>query len=591
MAIFQTSAILTLSIFHALDGVSFLAFMVSFCTALYVLSVVNERRFDKSENVDKGFAFSALDRREPYFCAFVALTILFVFILLRNSIVPDLNWDAVTYGYPRAALWLHNATVLADMPSRQNAIFVDEWLGEFIGLPYALITGTVGAVMFGQTEVYILFAMSIFLLGRRFSEDPAASLTTAALLCSTPCVLGLAASYKGDLLAAAGLVFCAYWVDGIKNSRHPILIFCLSVWSAALATGAKLSAFGPSAFLGMFALLQLWRHQREKAAKATILAFIGSLILMSRYCLNLFYYHNPVIRSAAESSAAGLTLENLIGNSAVIFEHFIYQEKSNSEFFCLSAGLGLSGIIIVSLSIINIPRIRISPRERTLLVITVMATLLMMAAIWARGWSFRYFLPGMAVILTILGSKALSQLFRFRSYGAFPIAIAAVSALNLISVNKNGQLIGWQGWGNSFARYNDSTPLEFINNRQIKKDLVEKFSLDAPAGKKILMNVGFDSENLLFVGSHSQNDLIHVATPDQVRRALTDARFDFVVYTHMYSSEFMKYINSRENDADADFTISNKFSSDRIEIPVADIQASGYTLAYTDEEYVIFAKN
>lgn len=557
----QVSSIITLSAFHSMTGARFATLSVSALIVLYILASINYQKFgEKTQNKSENGVENKLTKYITLFCI-----LLMVFVVaVRNSFIPDLNWDAVTYGYPRLSIWLHYRSVFIEMPSQQNAIFIDEWLGEFLGLPYALITRSMASAMFGQTESYIIYAVSIYLICKRFSNDRVASVCTTLMICSTPSVLGLAASYKGDLLAAAGVVICAFWASSIKETRHPVLIFCLTAWSAAIATGAKLSAFGPSALFTILALYYLWRHHREKAARAVALALPLSSILMSRYFLNLFHYHNPVIRPDSESSQTGISIDKFLDNMGIIIEHLTKQESANSDFFCLSAGFGFSGIILSILFASDYMKNKAERGAYMALTVAAISTSIMMSIIWAQPWSFRYFLPGISILIAVIGSISTSGFIKRRPSLIIAAISIIVSYANLDSINRNGQFIGWRGIENSIERYEKSSTLEFINNRQFRPDIVDAFSLDDPKGKSILMSVELDRESLNFVGSAYQNEITHISSTDQAKSALEKKNFDLIVFSF------------------------SKRNADKI--PYNDMSSFGYNLKHIDDEYAIFSK-
>lgn len=450
-------------------------------------------------------------------------------LALRDLVIGDMTWDALTYGVARIGVWLNYGSILTNMPTQQINIFANEWNGELNGLIFAAAAGNIYASIFGNVDVLIFVIAASIWLARCAGADLRNATAVAALVCITPAVLGLSATVKGDLLACGGIVAAAGWAMTSAKPAFRNVGAAMLIASLGLAVGAKISTAVGAALFGLAALywmpkvrpLQLMLSGMSGGALATLLC--------SRLIVNWWQYGNPVERVIGERAEPGI--QTFLANAWTTIVRFFWLPDALSAqcpgcgttFWVLSAGMGLTGAMLVYASwqmAQKRGRTQIGLPE-TIAVAAIICVLVMATVLPARVWSFRYLLPFVMVPLLILFARV--------ELGSRQRLIAGVCAINFVALLVPGE------WLPRLKRtVFDATPLQraIYGQAQLREAAgVDKLALDREQGATVAILNDPDTAIVPFVGSRAQNKLYFAESLDGLAQTVAAQKPDVVVIT------------------------------------------------------------
>jgi hypothetical protein len=430
---FQTAAIIVLSIVSRLERLPFVLLWLAFSLALYVFC----RRCP-----ERTIAWRTLrDSMLPMLVAALVLIVLW----LRAAFLFDATWDAQTYGLPRLILWLQAKSVLIHMDTPQINLFTNEWIAELNMLAYALVSGDYLGLNFGNLECLLVLGLALIWTARQLGVPPPVAAIIAAALMSTPAIVGLATVMKGDLLACVAIVVAFGWLLQVRTRSQPVVALCFLLISVPLAVGAKISTAFVGVALAILALVDfgssigLFKQRRWWPVSAVVV--MACLAFLSRYALNFAVYRNPFRR--AENERATFDVANLAENLKIARRHLVpFSPTTDLDTWALSASLGLSVWLILILIVIAVatapPQRGVKPSldaragtgsgsSKWLLFVAgaiAVAILMSMTLGQAYPWTFRYFLPGILVLVLIACSSLKSLLLGRWLIFAFCIVVA-----------------------------------------------------------------------------------------------------------------------------------------------------------------------
>ncbi|HHT0592300.1 TPA: hypothetical protein ACTXXA_000905 [Legionella anisa] len=342
-----------------------------------------------------------------------ALTI-FLTLTYRSLYYYDNTWDAITYGLTRIDFYAHYHNLFINQPTQAINIFSNEWNGELNCLFYLLCVGNEQACSFGNVEIWLLSFLGYSWLSSIFAVPARFRLFSGLMLASTPVILGLATTIKGDLLAitcfAIGLGFTLRLLDK-EDSQNSALNFLFAYASFGLAMGAKIIVLP---FVALVISLLFFIVVFLPNKKNNWLIFLGSVFLFaianSKYILNYFTFGSFFKHLESPYPSFNNIINNLKG---------IIQSGSDISFLfslhpgypVLNYGLGFLAIPILLwfiyslwLSKHNIYTYKNLQNHRYWIVIFFLGigfSYLLINLPWY-PWCFRYFAPYLLVLVTFI---------------------------------------------------------------------------------------------------------------------------------------------------------------------------------------------
>lgn len=369
-----------------------------------------------------GRKFELPTRRGMALALLVAIPL--VLWVLRCVILPDFSTDAQAYGTVRIAMWMNYRSVFVHMPSEMINIFANEWNGELNALLYAFATGNIQGAMMGNAEILVLATIASIWAARRFGAGITGSALVGLLMATSPAFVGLAAVTKGDLLACVGVLMAIGLLE-----RMTVKAFCLAAIWFALATGSKISVIVGAAIILCF-IFATHASDFFNRRSITMLVAAGaiSVLFVARFVANAAIYGHPFMRVGAEAAEPGI--RTLIGNMALMgngFVGFFPVSPANGLMFStsLAAGLGACGWFAAAGAASG--RLRLPGTHATLALLCCASLVVTGFLIPAHVWSFRYFLPFIAV-LAVMGLVAFTHAGERLRQPARGAAVAVVIA-------------------------------------------------------------------------------------------------------------------------------------------------------------------
>src|SRR3569623_3514055 len=405
------------------------------------------------------------------------LSVVFVFIAvwLRSLFFYDYTWDAQVYEIPRLVIWLQAASVFIHMPTLQLNLFVNEWNAELNALAYALASGAYVGFAFGNLEVLLLLFCAAVWVGVLLGATMFWAICLAALIVSTPAVLGLASTVKGDLMACTAFVMAFGWLVRIARGDRSALPLGMVILCAALAVGSKASVLIPVIAvlcISVALLRNTISSLLRESSRLTKIGFAAALLIFtSRFCVNLFVYGDALKRIAVDQ--AQFSAGHVVGNLSVKADRTlaVWKElQGQGQKWALAGSMGASvWLILVVVLVCSFGRGGVrrtdaghssSPAATaygdvgqrtdglrplsykwtcTIAFAVVAATLLSMAFLQAMPRSFRYFLPGVLVVLLCASAWAL------RTDGTLgtllSVTVVFVIAVNVLITARPGEVL------------------------------------------------------------------------------------------------------------------------------------------------------
>jgi len=477
----QISAILIFSAFHGLSTATIWAFLALWLSAGAVAFARNPK---PKLSIGWGFILPA------------------AVILVagwRALVFSDSQWDAMTYELPRVAIWMNYQTVFVHMPTVQANIFSSEWNGELNSLLYGLAVGNVHQLAFANIEVLIFLAIASHWLADQWGARHK-SLIAAAVV-STPAVLGIASTMKGDLMAVAGIVIAFGWIvrAGRDGSRFALV---MAVLSLAFAAGSKIGVIPGVGVCSIYLALHYRKRLREFFAPRLAVPLVaGSAIFIARYIANVFVYHRPFFRVAGEKTSIAFVY--LEGNLRIAAARWMEWWPVDSAALC--GGLGLVGVCsLVGLGV----RAGRPPRSAWVAILSLLMAALAALFIPPEPWTFRYLLPFVLpfVIWTIsapVDHRPISA--------AFAAALSLAVGMGIYHYFDQGDMSPEPTFAQSVESSLNRTPLMHALYRyetHAPAAGVTELNIDTGPGKTIAICNAIDNAISPFVGSYAQNRLI-----------------------------------------------------------------------------------
>ncbi len=538
----QNALILALSAFDALSQPFFIICVLLAVAAVHV--AMQQSRFPPIAEADLPQARLMLPLG--------LLAILLLLFWLRSGLGADYTWDAQTYGVPRLAIWLNYGTVFIHMPTIQLNLFVNEWNGELNALAYGLAAGSYAAFNYANLEVLAGFMAVVFWLARLLGAPVLNALCLMLILGSMPAILGLASTLKGDLLGCVGFLFTAGWLLRLLRGDRSGVNLALLLLAASWAFGAKISVLLPLLALIIVAGLALGRNLTAALIglprPALLWGGAALLIFSSRFWANWIVYGNPMQRVEAEKVTfqASYVLDNLVLSFARIFPGLI-ETPGNHLSWALSNDMGaaawfLCGVLLLWLVLRRFTAARDAGQNNPtgmaapglLLVVLVAVAVTVVATMFltpAFNWNFRYFLPGLLLLLIAAGAGLPSLSGRHSTL--LLIGSMLVVVMNVALAVRPGEILPAVAWERPVSKLAEAnTPIkrllrvyEHLNHTAA----VDGLRLDTDKALDILVYKEYAPALLPFIGSQAQNRLSLVATTDDLLAKADLRRWDLVV--------------------------------------------------------------
>ena len=493
-------------------------------------------------------------RNHPALIAVVGVLIL---MWIRSLFLFDFTWDAQTYGLPRLAIWLNSGSVLVHMPTQQLNLFVSEWNGELNALAFALASGGYIGFGFGNLEVLLWLFVTITWVSRLLGASIYWAIILSAVLGSSPAMIGLASTIKGDLLAITAFVMMFGWLIHVRRDQSPAA-FVMLLLSATLAVGSKISVLLPviailSVAFGMLGIRRIWEILRLPALTNAVF-FLVLLVFSSRLWTNWAVYGNPLKRIDVEQ--ARFSFRNMFGNLDLVrirMFSILDEAKANGTMWALAGSMGGAAYFIAAaflLVLIFSGRNRGNPwstnrrnadlSESAITIgwmilvagAVILGTLVSMTLISPYLWTFRYFAPGILLLLICAGVFVLCAGQTAWQRRAFTALAALAVLVNIVILIRPGEVLPTR---NLIALADEikraDTPLRrmalFIKGPyQIAE--VETLGLDVVVPLKILALKDLETSLIPFLGSRAQNTIRTVANGNDLLTASANPGWDVV---------------------------------------------------------------
>ena len=465
--------------------------------------------------------------------SFVFLVLVAV-MALRSFLMFDYTLDAFAYGYPRLAIWMNYGTLLVQMGTIQINIFSNEWNGELNGLLYGLSSGNIQGFGFGNVEVMAILFLSAKWFASLLSARSLQSSAIALVIGSSPAVLGLASTTKGDLLAIAGVLLTAAFTLKAIRAQQPYLFIAMAISSAGLSIGSKLASAPFSIFVLTALSLTLAKPLHLRPIIRALCVGIGFAgIFCSRFFVNLFAFGDALTRAGGESTEFGIP--TFLGNLGLVARRlWTGAESPPFEVWALSAGFGTATVFTIVVMGLNWQGIRKrTPLEnRVILLLALIALATCSALIPYRPWSFRYLLP--AVVVIAIGLVTLSTERWARLTAALSILGAFV---NLGSATRPGEIIPPAAaipFEQHFRNFGSVTSIEramMFHPGTYQAYRVNELCLDTPRGITIATLNSINTFYFPFLGSYAQNQLILTKDLDELVKMTAKSKPDLVSVT------------------------------------------------------------
>ncbi len=464
----------------------------------------------------------------------IVFLVLVAVMALRSFVMFDYTLDAFAYGYPRLAIWMNYGTLLVQMNTIQINIFSNEWNGELNGLLYGLSSGNIQGFAFGNVEVMGILFLSAKWFASLLSAKSIQSSAIALVIGSSPAVLGLASTTKGDLLAIAGVLLTAAFTLKAIREKQPYFFIAMAVSSAGLSVGSKLAS-APFSIFALAALsLTLAKPLHVRPTIGALCVGIGFAgIFCSRFFVNLFAFGDALTRAGGESTELGIP--TFLGNLGLVARRlWSGAESPPFEVWSLSAGFGTATAFTIILMGLNWRAIwKRTPLENcVILSLALIALAACLALVPYRPWSFRYLLPAVVVIAIALATLSTKRWARLT---------AALSILgtfiNLGSAARPGEIIPpaevipFEQHFRNFGSVNSIERAMTFHPGTYQAYRINELCLDTPRGMTIATLNSINTFYLPFLGSNAQNQLFLTENLDELVEITAQFKPDLVSLT------------------------------------------------------------
>lgn len=548
----QSGVILSLSAIGLLQQPYFLAF--SLLLASFIYWRTRSLLFD----------LCYIEKSWQNLLPFIAIVFVLFAMWLRSLFFYDYTWDAQVYGLPRLVIWLNYSSVFVHMPTQQLNLFVNEWNGEFNALAYGLVAGDYLGFSFGNLEILLVLFVVIAWIAILIGVPVAWGILLSAVFGTSPAIIGLASTVKGDLLACtAFLISLGYLIKIIWGVKSPLL-FGMLVLSITLAVGSKMSVVLPSlaiitmatVLIGKSGINFLWRM--SYLTKLGLV--VGVMIFSSRLWINWAVYGNPLIRI----EKAKFSILHMSGNLKLAVDKMfdvVAELQGEGAMMVLAGSMGGVAwfvVIVVFLLLCDtfsrFIRITYYPQLYTvtpdkiivdkmtsvkavfivLLLIIIISCIASMTLSDALPWAFRYFLPGVMALLLGIGTFAIRLDKSLAIDNILAIAGVLAVAMNIAITLRPGEVLPVFDFGKMALQLQQTnTPLKrisLLDNRPYSTSEVDNLGLDARPLKILVLN-GLGEPLIQFLGSHAQNKIQTVANDKDLIAASSQTGWDVVAIT------------------------------------------------------------
>lgn len=516
------------SLFFAIYAASVVELLTGYAVIVWLLAAASAAAPQTMAAMRHAAPLGRLSRIELLACAAFAGVVLL--LTLRALIFTDNTADAQAYGIVRNAMWMNYRSVLVHMQSPNYPVFTYEWLGELIALPYALVSGNIQGLPFGNVEIAIFCCAALAWLAIQFGAPLWWSLLIGVALVTSPALLGMAAAIKGDLLACGALAFAAAIAIRLARERDSLSAFFLPV-GISMAVGAKLTASVCGAALAIVGAIIVLRNRRLIGAMAA--GCVLSILLLLRYILNAAVYGSFLMHSEQAVVGFRTFAENVVGIAKQIVRFHAPSLTGGHYNWSLSAGFGyfLCALILVAIMIgLSGPLRRPNADRVVLITLGVAATLALMLFVPLKPWVLRYYLPAILIAAVALIAFPVPR-------SSLRVGLAAM-ALCVIAADTVWFMRGGEAWGGLSFRLGlkaalAATPLQ--RALMAPADVAENFELgvdldrrERPLTFTVLQQHA--SPILRIVGSYGQNRLIFAGDQHQLLALSERHNPDFVVF-------------------------------------------------------------
>lgn len=477
----------------------------------------------------------------------VVFLIIFCLMLARASIAQEFTADAQSYGLVRLGLWMNYQSVLVHMPTEQLNIFTNEWNGELIALVYGLAAHSIQGFMLGNVEILLILFVAAGFLSEQLGATRSWSSLVALLVASTPAVLGITGSMKGDSLAVAATLMAAGWLLSFKSHPNFITLSLICV-SAVLASSSKITA-GPVSVLIVLTSILISRKTltQIELIKGLGIALITSMIIASRFTLNWIFYGNPLQRTSNETTNPGwdTLIDGLTYIGEMTFRFSPRLPGLENVSWLLAGGLGVAAF--AALALIVHQAVTRPPFHSGRALLIFLSAIALIAELWAiptPPYAFRYFLPMTTLILVCLCS------FEIRSRRArlwLPIIIIMASITDFLYMVRPGEVNANRSFSEFVALSIYSTPLQ----RSILQypPLLDQYGINAldidnKKGRTIAVHALLNRPIASLMGSKAQNKLVYFADENSLLEGLENSCFDLVALSKMTADPLSLHIKN-----------------------------------------------
>ena len=445
--------LLSISAFHSLTTKCFwIGLFVILLCSLFINYKVNHSHGINTEVAKSEF----ISYTSPI--AIAGISVIFIWLFVWSFYFYDTTGDAVSYEIPRILYFLQEETLFADAPVYAINLISNEWNGEINGIYYVLATGLDQASSFGNVENWIFACLSLAWVGEILGAPQRYRFFVALLIASTPCILGLTMTVKGDMLCIIGMAVSTGFL--IQFYRKNIAAYYLFFMAAiSLALGAKIIVAISAVF---FIIMINWSFLREIRSKHRniiylILAVIFSASGLSRFIINIFLYGTPFKRVSGEINW-DFSIIKLFHNlqilllkvSEPIFDPLFPLWRNKKIFWSLAHGVGYLGFFVILAAIccaylllkreqntifsyFKRRNVNVSAYSYLIVFGLIAGCVFDMLIIPKVPWSFRYFAPWAFVLLLLIVSELLAFI-ESRSKRYFSIFLMAGYACVMFNV-------------------------------------------------------------------------------------------------------------------------------------------------------------
>lgn len=478
----------------------------------------------------------------------VVVAIALLYELFLGLTVPANNWDALTYHLSRAVGWLH-AHAVEYLPAHSTRENVHPPNAEMqIMYTFAFLSrDTLAAAPQFVAEVALLVA--VYGCARRTGTQRAASLFAALLFATLTQVALQASSAQNDLVAAAPVAACAYFVLGGCSAEIALAGIALGI-----AVGTKWTVLPVLPALALIAIAALrWKQLgRLAVAAAAGVALLGAY----GYVLNVIESGTPlgvspeqdkfiphggdaarlatalriaydfgdlsglhvpeaVVDAAGRVGRAGFRVAHIDANprGATAIPFVFRPNTSSDEDLSFFGPLGL--LLVLPLCAVFATRVRSDPRRAALALALPVYVVGVSLGHAYDPWSGRYVTMAVALVMPLAAT-----LYERRSVSAATAFIAAITLACALAFNVSKPF--------SSASWSAPRAEAQTIRRPDLRPVFEWVDRHVPANATVGIRIGTDDPDYPLYGPQLRRKLVPLATARDARgfRYVVTAQMD-----------------------------------------------------------------